>query len=104
MRAVPACGGGCAPDALLAAGPARGGVYSPSVQATLYGMGRAALSSAPGVESITLTCPNIHFLPVLPAGIPFANDVYVATSEPHGTIKATVARTAPGCTALASRL
>lgn len=74
-------------------GPPRGGVYSPSVQATLFDMGRAALGAAPSLISITLTCPNIHFLPVLPAGIPFAHDVYVATSEPHGTIKATIART-----------
>ena len=73
-------------------GPARGGVYSPSVQMTLYQMCGAALAAVPSVESITLTCPNIHFLPVLPAGIPFAHDVYVATSEPHGTIKATVGR------------
>lgn len=73
-------------------GPASGGVYSPSVQMTLYQMGAAALAAAPCVESITLTCPNIHFLPVLPAGIPFAHDVYVATSEPHGTIRATVGR------------
>ena len=51
-------------------GPASGGVYSPSVQMTLYQMGAAALAAVPSVESITLTCPNIHFLPVLPAGIP----------------------------------
>jgi len=73
-------------------GPSKGGVYSPGVQATLYDMGCAALSAEPGVEIISLRAPNIHFLPVLPAGIPFDNDVYVATSEPHGTIQATVAR------------
>ena len=73
-------------------GPARGGVYSPGVQATLYAMGSAALARVPAMSAITLTLPNIHFLPVLPAGIPFDNDVYVATSEPHGSIAATVSR------------
>lgn len=75
-------------------GPARAGVYSPGMQATLYQMGSAALAVEPLLESITLRCPNIHFLPLLPAGIAFDNDVYVATSEPHGTIEATVGRTA----------
>jgi urate oxidase len=85
-------------DAALAAllatffGPVRGGVYSPGVQATLYAMGAAALARVPAMSAITLTLPNLHFLPTLPAGIPFANDVYVATSEPHGTIQATVTR------------
>ena len=86
-------------DATLAAlcdtffGPAQGGVYSPGVQATLYAMGAAALARVPAMANITLTLPNLHFLPSLPANIPFADDVYVATSEPHGTIQATVSRT-----------
>ncbi len=94
-------------DAILGAmlatffGPAKGGVYSPGVQATLYNMGAAALAAAPSVESITLRCPNIHFLPVLPAGLKFENDVYVATSEPHGTIQATVGRRRDAPTQLA---
>lgn len=75
-------------------GPALGGVYSPSVQATAYNMCRKALQLCPEVSSITVRCPNIHFLPVLPAGIKFEDDLYVATSEPHGTIQATVARSA----------
>lgn len=75
-------------------GPSKGGVYSPGVQATLYDMGCAALGAEPGVEAISLKAPNLHFLPTPPAGIPFDNDVYVATSEPHGTIQATVARKA----------
>ena len=73
-------------------GPARGGVYSPGVQATLYAMGCAVLARVGAVSSITLTLPNLHFLPTLPANIPFENDVYVATSEPHGSIMATVSR------------
>jgi urate oxidase len=75
-------------------GPARGGVYSPGVQATLYAMGAAALARVPQMDSITLTLPNLHFLPLLPCGIPFEDDVYVSTSEPHGQIQATVTRSA----------
>jgi urate oxidase len=73
-------------------GPARGGVYSAGVQATLYAMGCAVLARVGSVSSIALKLPNLHFLPTLPANIPFDNDVYVATSEPHGTIEATVSR------------
>ena len=73
-------------------GPPRGGVYSPGVQATLYAMGCAVLARVGAVSSISLKLPNLHFLPTLPANIPFDHDVYVATSEPHGTIEATVSR------------
>ena len=54
----------------------------------------------PEVGSVFLNMPNLHFLPCNPpksAG--FENDVYVATSEPHGTIEAVVTRqaVAPHC-------
>ena len=72
-------------------GPAKGGVYSPSVQYTLYQMGTAAVTRVDGLEQITLTAPNLHFVPANPPGVgPFADDVYVATSEPHGQITCTV--------------
>jgi urate oxidase len=74
-------------------GPPTEGVYSPSVQFTLHQMAQGALDAAPGVESIHLRMPNIHFLPCDPVNSePFANDVYVATSEPCGDIEATIAR------------
>lgn len=73
-------------------GPPRGGVYSAGVQATLYAMGCAVIARVGAMTSITLKLPNLHFLPSLPANIPFENDVYVATSEPHGMIEATVSR------------
>ena len=58
-------------------GPPEKGVYSASVQRTLFLMGAAALRAAPALSSITLSAPNLHFLPInLPAlGLPFANDV-----------------------------
>eukprot|EP00850_Spirogloea_muscicola_P012273 SM000078S22132 [mRNA] locus=s78:601518:603254:- [translate_table: standard] len=75
-------------------GPPSGGVYSASVQATLNDMARAVLDDVPEVASVCLNMPNIHFLPCnLPTiGVPFENDVYIATSEPHGTIEARLAR------------
>ena len=74
-------------------GDAKAGVYSPSVQYTLHEMGQAVLRQVAQVERVKFSLPNIHFLPcavVNTAG--FEDDVYVATSEPHGTIVAEVAR------------
>lgn len=81
-------------------GPPKGGVFSPSVQFTLYQMAKLVILRVPEVGSVFLNMPNLHFLPCNPpksAG--FENDVYVATSEPHGTIEAVVTRqaVAPHC-------
>lgn len=73
-------------------GPADVGVYSPSVQYTLYQMAQQVLAAVPQVESVYLNMPNLHFLPCAPVGCSFDNDVYVATSEPHGNIEAVVHR------------
>ncbi|KAG2451510.1 hypothetical protein HYH02_004108 [Chlamydomonas schloesseri] len=84
-------------DAFL--GPARGGVYSPSVQYTLYNMAKNILDRVPQSESVFLNMPNLHFIPCNPVGSTFNNDVYVATSEPHGNIEAVITRKgiAPHC-------
>jgi urate oxidase len=65
-----------------------------SVQQTLYAMGEAALDACPRVRSIDLEMPNEHRIPVNlePFGLPNRNDVFVATREPYGLIRATVAR------------
>jgi urate oxidase len=74
-------------------GPPAGGVYSPSVQFTLFNMGKAAIEAVQAIESVYLYMPNIHFLPCNPVNsAPFADDVYVATSEPFGTIETTITR------------
>ncbi|XP_077235630.1 uricase / urate oxidase / nodulin 35 [Tasmannia lanceolata] len=79
-------------------GPPNEGVYSPSVQVTLYHMAKAVLGRFPGIASIQLKMPNIHFLPVNlaskdnPTMVKFADDVYLPTSEPHGAIEATLSR------------
>ncbi|KAH9317360.1 hypothetical protein KI387_019129 [Taxus chinensis] len=69
------------------------GVYSPSVQNTLYFMAESVLHRFPEIEFIRLSMPNLHFLPVnLPNIVKFDHDVYVPTDEPHGTIEATLTR------------
>lgn len=81
-------------------GPADTGIYSPSVQKTLYEMGEAAIRNQPAITQISLYMPNIHFL-VFPTekigvqnkdrtGLP---DTFYPIDEPHGMIKATVERT-----------
>lgn len=73
-------------------GPAKGGVYSPSVQYTMYQMAVIAMQRVPQVDSVFLNLPNLHFIPVNPCNSTFKNDVYVATSEPHGNIECCVHR------------
>ena len=68
--------------------------YSHSVQDSLYRMGLAALAAVPEVETIRLACPNKHYLlaNLEPFGLDNANQVFVATDEPHGQIECTVGR------------
>ncbi|CAD6235772.1 unnamed protein product [Miscanthus lutarioriparius] len=78
-------------------GPADVGVYSPSVQNTLYLMAKEVLTRFPDISSIQLRMPNLHFLPVNLGSketplVKFADDVYLPTDEPHGTIEATLSR------------
>jgi len=75
-------------------GPAHTGVFSPSVQFTLFQMEKNVLTSFPEIESVHLSLPNVHFLPVnLPTvGVKFENDVFLPTDEPHGSIEARLSR------------
>jgi urate oxidase len=68
--------------------------YSPSVQATLFQMGEAALRTAPEISSVTLAMPNKHYLlaNLAPFGLDNPNEIFVPTDEPHGQIEATVSR------------
>jgi urate oxidase len=65
-----------------------------SVQHTLYAMGQRVLDSIEVVRSISLEMPNRHHLPIDLArlGMENRNEVFVATEEPHGLIKATLSR------------
>ncbi|CAI8601987.1 unnamed protein product [Vicia faba] len=78
-------------------GPPKEGVYSPSVQSTLYQMANATLNRFPDIASIQLKMPNIHFLPVNLSNkdgqiVKFNDDVYLPTDEPHGSIEASLNR------------
>lgn len=79
-------------------GPADTGIYSNSVQQTLFDMGKAALlRSNHALEQITLELPNIHNIPFdltrygFPADKPGVSPtVFFPIDEPHGMIKATI--------------
>ena len=68
--------------------------YSHSVQDSLYRMAEAALAAVPELDTISLACPNKHYLPVnlTPFGMSADNRVFTATDEPHGQIECTVGR------------
>jgi len=68
--------------------------YSPSVQNSLFLMGSAALEAVPEIASISLACPNKHYIPInmKPFGLDNPNAVFLPTDEPHGQIECTVAR------------
>lgn len=68
--------------------------HSLSAQQTLYAMGDAALEAVKDIEEISLTLPNLHRLPfdLKPLGLENKNEIFMTTSEPHGTIKGTIAR------------
>lgn len=57
-------------------------------------MGEAALAACPEVTEIDLTMPNRHHLLVdlAPFGLENPNEIFVATTEPHGLIRGTIAR------------
>ena len=68
--------------------------YSYSAQDSLYRMGSAALEAVPELETISVACPNRHYLPINlgPFGLDNPNRVFTATDEPHGQIECTVGR------------
>ncbi|WP_428483644.1 factor-independent urate hydroxylase [Rhodopila sp.] len=68
--------------------------YSRSVQDSLYRMGEAALAAVPELATISLACPNKHYLPInlSPFGLSSDNMVFTPTDEPHGQIECVVGR------------
>ncbi|MDD5140213.1 MAG: urate oxidase [Verrucomicrobiales bacterium] len=68
--------------------------YSPSLQATLFQMGVAALKAAPEIAKVHLAMPNKHCLLVnlAPFGLENKNELFVPTDEPHGQIEGTISR------------
>jgi urate oxidase len=68
--------------------------YSKGMQDSLYRMAEAALEAVPELHSVTLACPNKHYIPMKlePFGLSSDNAVFVATDEPYGQIECTVGR------------
>jgi urate oxidase len=69
--------------------------YSPSVQYTLYRMGRAVLEEHPEIERIHISMPNKHHLlyDLSRFGMDNDNEIFHASLEPYGLIEGTVERT-----------
>ncbi len=67
---------------------------SPSVQASIWIVGRAVLERHAEVEEIRMTLPNLHhwLVDLSPFGQPNDGEIFVATREPYGLIEATVRR------------
>eukprot|EP00602_Paraphysomonas_sp_CaronLab_P007583 CAMPEP_0185021112 /NCGR_PEP_ID=MMETSP1103-20130426/3776_1 /TAXON_ID=36769 /ORGANISM="Paraphysomonas bandaiensis, Strain Caron Lab Isolate" /LENGTH=274 /DNA_ID=CAMNT_0027552437 /DNA_START=115 /DNA_END=939 /DNA_ORIENTATION=+ len=81
-------------------GPADTGVYSKSVQETLYIMAEKVIQQQPSINKVSIYMPNIHNLvfPLEKYGIKNADhtgkpDIFYPIDEPHGIIKAEVQRT-----------
>jgi urate oxidase len=67
---------------------------SPSVQTSIWIMGQAILDRHDEVDTVRMVLPNLHhwLVDLSPFGITNDREVYVATTEPHGLIEATVRR------------
>ena len=68
--------------------------YSRGVQDSLFRMGEAALAKVEELETISMACPNKHYLPInlRPFGVAADNMVFTPTDEPHGQIECTIGR------------
>ena len=67
---------------------------SPSVQTSIWIMASALLDANPAIDWVRMVLPNLHHWAVdlAPFGLENRGEVFVATSEPHGLIDATVRR------------
>ena len=68
--------------------------YSPSVQNTLWMMGKAVLARFPEVERIWYSFPNVHHIPydLNRFGMENHNEIFHATKDPYGHIEGFVER------------
>lgn len=67
---------------------------SPSVQTSIWIMGRAILERHEAVDEVRMVLPNLHhwLVDLEPFGMTNDGEVYISTTEPHGLIEATVRR------------
>lgn len=78
-------------------GPPDKGIYSASLQATIYDCACLVLKHAPQIWTVRIDTPNLHYLPMKALdvlGEKFEDDVFIPTNEPSGTITCTVGRVA----------
>mmetsp|Transcript_13537 Transcript_13537/g.32083 ORF Transcript_13537/g.32083 Transcript_13537/m.32083 type:complete len:355 (+) Transcript_13537:13-1077(+) len=76
-------------------GPARGGIYSASLQASIYDAACLVLDAAPHLKDLQLFTPNLHYIPagfLERLGEKFENDIFYPISDPSGTICCKVVR------------
>jgi urate oxidase len=68
--------------------------FSRSVQESIWIVGRAVLERHAEVDEIRMVLPNLHhwLADLTPFGQPNPGEVFIATTEPHGLIDATVRR------------
>jgi urate oxidase len=68
--------------------------HSRSVQESIWIVGRAILDRHAAVDEVRMTLPNLHhwLVDLSPFGQENPGEVFVATTEPHGLIEATVRR------------
>ena len=77
-------------------GPPQTGVYSVSLQATVYDAACLILSKCSQIESIAISTPNKHYIPFTQLnqlGEKFEDDIFVPIDAPSGSIYCKVART-----------
>jgi urate oxidase len=67
---------------------------SPSVQASIWIIGRAILERHPEVTEVSMAMPNLHhwLVDLAPFQLDNPGLVFISTREPHGLIEATVRR------------
>ena len=72
--------------------------FSPSLQTSIWLMGKAILERVPAVDEVTMAWPNLHhwIVDLSPFGMDNDRTIYHATSEPYGLIEATVRRSELG--------
>jgi urate oxidase len=72
--------------------------YSPSVQHTIFLMGKAVLERFPEIERIRFSLPNKHHIlyDLSPFGLENDKEIYWVAVEPYGLIEATIQRDQPG--------
>ncbi len=68
--------------------------FSPSVQASIWIMATAMMDAEASIDWVRMVLPNLHHWTVdlRPFGLDNPGEVFVATTEPHGLIDATVHR------------